>query len=313
VIPKSDGRLLRPLIDIEIDVLRRRSENWRLSFPKITSGRIAYLPMEFSEEIRARRHRDGSSRRRVASTAPARLTSFPSHREVHAMFSILGRIWRAGVIANLVTGSLVVLPFVLTLLIIGWIMNTIAAVLGPGTWFGELLTSGGQAIVGQKRELSAFLIGAVAVVVLLWVLGVAVRTQARRTFDRALDNLLTKVPLFRSIYRPVSQVVRIFAGSNADLAGLPVVMCRLGGENGADIPAFRASDKIFEIGGDRRLLVYLPTSPLPAWGGLVLVRESAVMPIPNIDADALIKLYLSFGVLAPEILPAVPAENHIRA
>lgn len=225
------------------------------------------------------------------------------------MSSILGRIWRAGIIANLVTGSFAILPLVLTVLIIGWIINTVADVLGPGTWFGELLTSGGEAIVGQKRELFAFLIGVIAVLILLWLLGLAVRTRARRALDRALDGLLTKVPVFRAIYRPVSQVVRLFAGSNADLAGLPVVICRLGGENGADVPAFRASENVFEVDGDRRLLIYLPTSPLPAWGALVLMPESAVIPVPGIDADALIKLYLSFGVLAPEILP--PAAHHL--
>ena len=109
----------------------------------------------------------------------------------------------------------------------------------------------------------------------------------------SMDGVLTKVPLFRAVYRPVSQVVRLFAGSNADLTGLPVVMCRLGGEQGVDVPAFLASSETFTVAGEPRLLVYLPTSPLPAWGGLVL------------DADALIKLYFSFGVLAPETLPSV--------
>ena len=59
------------------------------------------------------------------------------------------------------------------------------------------------------------------------------------------------------------------------------------------------------MAGERRLLVYLPTSPLPAWGGLVLVPETAVIPVPDMDADALIKLYFSFGVLAPETIPRV--------
>ena len=100
-------------------------------------------------------------------------------------------------------------------------------------------------------------------------------------------------------------MVRLFAGSNPDLSGLPVVMCRLGGVQGVDVPAFLASSQTFEVKGDKRLLVYLPTSPLPAWGGLVLVPESAVIPVPDMDADALIKLYFSFGVLAPETLPKV--------
>jgi uncharacterized membrane protein len=99
----------------------------------------------------------------------------------------------------------------------------------------------------------------------------------------------------------------MFAGSNADLATMSVVMCRLGGRQGADVPALLASKEIYDVAGERRLLIYLPTSPLPAWGGLVLVPEACVIPVPTMDADGLIKLYLSFGVLAPEVMSPVPS------
>ena len=221
------------------------------------------------------------------------------------MGSILQTIWRTGIVGNLVTGSLILLPLVLTVLIIGWIVGAIAAVIGPGTWFGDLLTSGGEAFVGPKRELIAFVIGAVIAIVGLWLLGLIVRGRARRALDQTFDGMLAKVPLFRAVYRPVSQVVRLFAGSNADLSAMSVVMCRLGGDTGADVPALLASREIYQVGDTRKRLVYLPTSPLPAWGGLVLVAEEAVIPFPSMDADGLIKLYLSFGVLAPEIMTAV--------
>ena len=219
------------------------------------------------------------------------------------MRTFLRRLWRTSIIGNLVAGSLVVLPFVLTVLIIGWGINWIVAAFGPGTWFGDLLSISGAALVGPQREWLTYLIGAILVLIILWLFGFAVRTRAQRTLQHVLDDVLAKVPVFRAVYRPVSQVVRLFAGSNADLSGLPVVMCRLGGEQGVDVPAFLASPQTYEVKGEPRLLVYLPTSPLPAWGGLVLVPESAVIPVPNMDADALIKLYFSFGVLAPETIP----------
>jgi len=230
------------------------------------------------------------------------------------MHPVLGRIWRTSIIGNLVAGSLVILPFVLTVLIIGWVIKWIVAAFGPGTWFGDILTTGGEALIGPKREWLAFLIGAIVMLIILWLVGMAVRTQAQRTLQHVLDDVLAKVPLFRAVYRPVSQVVRLFAGSNADLTGLPVVMCRIGGKQGVDIPAFLASDKSFDVADERRRLVYLPTSPLPAWGGLVLVAESAIIPVPDMDADALIKLYFSFGVLAPETIPNVarPARERIK-
>lgn len=221
------------------------------------------------------------------------------------MRSFLRRLWQTSIFGNLVAGSLVVLPFVLTILIIGWVLNWLVAAFGPGTWFGDILQISGAAFIGPKREMQAYLIGTVIVLIILWMFGLAVRTRAQRTLQHVLDDMLAKVPVFRAVYRPVSQVVRLFAGSNPDLSGLPVVMCRLGGEQGVDVPAFLASSQTFEVKGAKRLLVYLPTSPLPAWGGLVLVPESAVIPVPEMDADALIKLYFSFGVLAPETIPKV--------
>lgn len=220
------------------------------------------------------------------------------------MRALLTRIWRSGVVGNLLTGSIVVLPFVLTVVIIAWMINSVGALIGPGSWFGELLTRGGEAIIGPKRELVAFLVGVILALLALWLLGLIVRSQVRRALVTAVDNVLTRVPLFRAIYRPVSQVVRLLAGSNADLATMTVLMCRLGGPSGADIPALLASEKVYSVGGERRLLVYLPTSPLPAWGALAFVPEAAVIPVPDMDADDLIKLYLSFGVLASETIPA---------
>jgi uncharacterized membrane protein len=223
------------------------------------------------------------------------------------MRSILRRVWSTGIVGNLLGGLLVLLPLVLTIVIIGWIVNIVAAILGPGSWFGDLLTSGGKALIGQKREVIAFVVGAGLALAGLWFLGLMVRVQARRALDETFDDIFGRVPLLRAIYRPVSQVVRMFAGSNADLATMSVVMCRLGGEHGADVPALLASKETYDVAGERRLLIYLPTSPLPAWGGLVLVPESCVIPVPTMDADGLIKLYLSFGVLAPEVMPAAAA------
>jgi uncharacterized membrane protein len=220
------------------------------------------------------------------------------------MRAFLTRIWQTGVVGNLLTGSIVVLPFVLTVVIIAWMINSVGALIGPGTWFGELLTRSGEAVIGPKSEFVAFLVGVILALFALWLLGLIVRSQVRRVFVTAVDDVLTKVPLFRAIYRPVSQVVRLLAGSNADLAAMTVVMCRLGGPGGADIPALLASQTVYHVGGERRLLVYLPTSPLPAWGGLALVPEAAVIPVPDMDADHLIKLYLSFGVLASDTIPA---------
>ncbi|MGH7485738.1 MAG: hypothetical protein ACREMY_09080, partial [bacterium] len=87
------------------------------------------------------------------------------------MRSILKTLWQTGIVANLITGSLILLPLVLTVLIIGWIVGAVAAIIGPGTWFGELLTTGGEAFVGPKREVIAFLLGGIIALTGIWLLG----------------------------------------------------------------------------------------------------------------------------------------------
>ena len=68
------------------------------------------------------------------------------------MRSFLRNIWQTGIVGNLLTGSLVLLPLVVTVVIINWIVGTIGAIFGPSTWFGDMLTKGGGAIIGKNRE-----------------------------------------------------------------------------------------------------------------------------------------------------------------
>ncbi|WP_136646509.1 hypothetical protein [Tabrizicola sp. YIM 78059] len=46
-------------------------------------------------------------------------------------------------------------------------------------------------------------------------------------------------------------------------------------------------------------MVYLPTSPLPMSGGLVLVPEASIAPVPGMTADDLLRVYVSLGALTP--------------
>ena len=61
------------------------------------------------------------------------------------MSSVAQGFWRITIIGDLVAGSRVVLPFVLTALIIGGIVDTVVASFGLGSWFGDLPTNGGGA------------------------------------------------------------------------------------------------------------------------------------------------------------------------
>ncbi len=227
------------------------------------------------------------------------------------MVNWISRFWRTSVIGSFLAGLLFLLPVVLTVFIIAWIINFVRGAIGPGTILGDLLTQGGTVILGRNQDTLAFWLGIGIALVGIWLLGLIVKTQAKNIIQHYLDRLFNRVPFIRSIYSPVSRVVRLATdrsngGSAGDLSSMSVVSCRFGGTSatGVDVLALLASQHIYNIAGERRRLVYLPTAPIPMSGGLVLVPENAITPVPEMKVDDLLKIYVSLGALAPEAMPS---------
>jgi uncharacterized membrane protein len=217
------------------------------------------------------------------------------------MTNILKKLWQTGIVGTFLAGLLLLLPLALTIIILDWLVGKVVAMIGPGSLFGDLLLSGGGSIVGPNHAVLAFILGLIVVLAAIWALGLLVKSQARLQVSSATDALLGRVPLIRKIYRPVAQVVRLLsADGGGDLKGMHVVRCRLGGPHGVDLLCLAASSRIFDVTGEKRRLVYLPTSPVPMTGGLLLVDAEAVTEMPDVSVDELMQIYLSLGVIIPE-------------
>ncbi len=229
------------------------------------------------------------------------------------MVNWLSRFWRTSVIGSFLAGLLFLLPIVLTVVIVAWIVNFVRGAIGPGTVLGDILTQGGNYLLGlPNQDTLAFWLGVGIALAGIWLLGLIVKTRAKHIIQNYLDRLLTRVPLIRSIYSPVSRVVRLATdrstGAPGDLSSMSVVSCRFGGvDNNIDVLALLASQHVYNVAGERRRLVYLPTAPIPMSGGLVLVPERAVTAVPEMKVDDLLKIYMSLGTLTPEVMPGAIA------
>jgi len=195
----------------------------------------------------------------------------------------------------------------LTVVIVAWIIDYVRSAIGPGTVLGNLMTQGGLYILGRDQNVLGFWLGAGIALVGIWLLGLLVKTRAKHIIQNYLDRLFSRVPVIRSIYAPVSRVVRLATergpGGQGDLNSMSVVSCRFGGVNGIDILTLLASPQIFVIAGERRRLIYVPTAPIPMSGGLVLVPQNTITPVPDMKVDDLLKIYVSLGALASEAMP----------
>lgn len=223
--------------------------------------------------------------------------------------SFLRQFWSISVVSTFLTGLFVLLPIVITMMIFDWLVSKVIGVLGPGTLLGDALLSGGGSIVGPNHEVIAFLLGLAIAIGLIWMLGVFVRAQAKRQWSQGIDQLFTRIPLIRAVYKPVSQMVKLFEGKGDDkMKGMQVVACRLGGQNGVDILGLVTTPQTYNVGGIVRQLVYLPTSPVPMSGGLLLVPADSLIPMPDISVDELMQIYLSLGVVVPDTLTINPKD-----
>jgi uncharacterized membrane protein len=93
-------------------------------------------------------------------------------------------------------------------------------------------------------------------------------------------------------------------GGNKEVEGMSVVMCRFGRADGATMLGLLTSPTVYNLDEGPSHLVYLPTSPLPMSGGLAFVRTDSVSPVPDLDADGLMRIYFSLGALTRQVMPA---------
>jgi uncharacterized membrane protein len=218
--------------------------------------------------------------------------------------NVVVKLWRNSVVTTFLAGLVLLLPVVLTVLIMAWIIDMLKAALGPGSFLGGLLTTGGMTLVGPDYEILAFWLGMLVALVGIWVLGIVARGAAQQSLQRSLDQMFARLPLVRAIYNPISRVVRMATDKEAgDLSRMTVVSCRFGGDKGVDILALLANQTTYYIGQQPRKMVYLPAAPIPMSGGLVLVPAESVVPVPEMKVDDLLRVYFSLGALAPDTLP----------
>lgn len=218
--------------------------------------------------------------------------------------NILIRLWRNSITTTFLAGLVLLLPVVLTVLIVVWFVDILREVLGPSTVLGRLLTTGGNTIIGEGYETLSFLLGMCIALFGIWFLGLLARSAAKKTMERSIDRIFTKLPIIRTIYNPVSRVVRLATDkTTGDFSAMTVVSCRFGGSEGVDVLALLASQETFYIGGESRKMIYLPTAPVPMTGGLVLVPEASIILMPELKVDDLLRIYFSLGALAHDTLP----------
>jgi uncharacterized membrane protein len=205
---------------------------------------------------------------------------------------------------SFLTGLVVSLPALLTLAAVKWIFGTISSFTDTLLFFlprfldPHVIYRNGQS--GAMFWHWSVLALALAAVLITGV-GVLAQYYIGKRMIEWLDTLMMNVPLLNKFYGAIKQVNEAFAGNKNSFK--TVVLVEFPRE-GIYSVGFITNDEQGEVqkkSGKNLVGVFIPTTPNPTSGFLILVPEEKLTKLDMSVADG-IKYIVSLGSIAPEQL-----------
>jgi uncharacterized membrane protein len=192
---------------------------------------------------------------------------------------------------SFVTGLIVTVPLVVTVVALVWLVQ-----------LADYVTQGlDQRLIGRRVTGLGI---AVALAVVLAMGAFASNVLGKRILQRG-DRLLLHVPLFRTIYAPVKQLISAFSPDNA--AGFKK-MVLVEHESGRFVLGFLTKE--FRVdrgdGPEPMIAVYVPTNHL--YLGDVVVCPASRATYPDLTVEEGIRVFLTGGMAIPGTIEAMRAD-----
>jgi len=200
----------------------------------------------------------------------------------------------------LIAGLLVWLPIIATVLVLRFILHLVdqTLLLLPRSLQPEALL--GMHIPG---------LGAVLAVLVLLATGLLVTNIVGRSLVRAWEDLLNRIPFVRAIYGGVKSFSTTILSSSGN-SFKKVLLIEYPRAGLWSIGFQTASDvRITPLQGrEAQLCVFIPTTPNPTSGFIVLIPRSQAIEL-DMSVDAAMKMIVTLGV----IMPTAPAPAPVPA
>jgi uncharacterized membrane protein len=190
----------------------------------------------------------------------------------------------------LIAGLLVWLPIIATVLVVRFILDLMdqTLLLLPRSVRPEVLL--GVHIPG---------FGAVLAVLLLLATGLLVTNIIGRSLVRVWEDVLNRIPFVRAVYGGVKSFsTTILSNSGNSFKKVLLIeypragLWSIGFQTAADVRLSKAQ------GAEPQVCVFIPTTPNPTSGFIVLVPRSQTIEL-ELSVDAAMKMIVTLGVVMP--------------
>ena len=192
----------------------------------------------------------------------------------------------------LITGLLIWIPIVITLWVLGLIVNTMdqTLLLLPSEW---------------QPKMHIYGLGVLLTVIVVLATGVFASNLLGQKLLHFWEGILRRIPVVNSLYGGVKQVsdTLLSPGGQAFRKALLVQYPRHGSWTVAFLTGKPGGDVANHLKGDY-VSIYVPTTPNPTSGFFLMMPRADVVEL-DMTVDEALKYVISMGVVAP----AVPRRN----
>lgn len=203
--------------------------------------------------------------------------------------------WRA----NFFTGLAVIMPGVISIGALLWIFGTVATFTDTLLFFlPHKLThqDDGAGKMFWYWSVAAFVLA----IVLICLVGLTARFYFGKKLIEWTDTALMRVPVLNKIYGATKQVNDALVSGNKN-SFKTVVLIEFPHQGSYSLGFLTSEDSEIHVRPEQKLVcVFVPTTPNPTSGFLMLVPDEKVTRLKMSVADGL-KYIISLGAIAPEV------------
>jgi uncharacterized membrane protein len=171
---------------------------------------------------------------------------------------------------SFITGLILLLPLLVTVYVLYFLMNLALGFIDP------IVETMNLSSYTANVEAVAQVIAVVLIVTIIAVIGYLAQLRLFRQLFGGLGKAVTIIPLFRTIYGTVRQLSTSFTTKESSFDKLVLIEFPREGVYSIGLVTDKSPRPIRDVVGTDTQSIYLPSSPNPTSGRLVLVPEDQI-------------------------------------
>jgi len=201
---------------------------------------------------------------------------------------------------SFVAGLILVTPLLITLYILQILAGFALQFIDPVVQGTDL------ASYTANVEIVARAIAVVLIVVVVTLLGFVAQRQFGQRLFGSFGRAIAVVPIVRTIYTTIRQISNSFSSAETSYDSLVLIEFPREGVYSIGLVTSESPREVSDVAGTTVQNVFLPSSPNPASGRLVLVPEDQLYEV-GLSVRQGLGLLMTTGVTSSQVPNAVPA------